>query len=141
VTEETSLGLRLAAESYEWFRGAAARAWWAHRISDITILGVSALIPITAVLDPDKVVVPAVLGGVIVIASGLRTIFRWQENFVRFATAREAIKQEQRKFLVGAEPYDDAATRDAALVEAVSRVENDEMNAWKKIAGDRKASS
>ena len=75
------------------------------------------------------------------IASGLRTTFRWQENFVRFATAREAIKQEQRKFLVGAEPYQDASTRDAALVEAVSRVESDEMTAWKKLAGDRKAES
>lgn len=141
MTEETSLGLRLAAESYDWFRGAAVRAWWAHRISDITILGVSALIPISAVVNPDRVLVPALLGGVIVIASGLRTIFRWQENFVRFATAREAIKQERRKFLVGAEPYGDASARDAALVEAVSRIENDEMNAWKKIAGDRRAAS
>jgi hypothetical protein len=143
VTADTDnqLGLRLAADSYEWFRRAANRDRWAYRIIDITILAVSAVIPLAAVFASHREVVPAVLGAIVVVASGLRTIFRWQENYLRFVTAREAIKQEQRKYLVGAEPYADPATREAELVEAVSRIENDEMNAWKKLAGDRKAAA
>ncbi len=135
---DMTLGIRMAADSYDWFRRAATRARWAYRVLDIFIVSVSAFIPVSAVIAPKQVVIPAVIGALIVVASGLRTTFRWPENHLRFASAREQIKQEQRKFMVGADPYGDPATRDVALVEAVSRIENDEMTAWQKLAGDRK---
>jgi hypothetical protein len=98
---------------------------------------VSALIPLSAVLLPTNVAMPAVLGSVVVVVTGVRAIFHWQENYLRFSGAREAVEVERRMYFTGASPYDDAATRDQVLVANVSRIEHDEMGRWTRLAEKR----
>ncbi len=59
---------------------------------------------------------------VLVVGSGLRSVFHWQDNYFRFSAAREAA---------------DAATREEALLRAVTRIEQGEMTTWAKLAAEK----
>ncbi|MFB9905636.1 DUF4231 domain-containing protein [Allokutzneria oryzae] len=131
---ETGYAMELANGSYEWYRSRAVLTRRAHRVSEVVLLVVSAAIPISAVLWSTNAVVPAILGAVIVVVSGMRTAFHWHENYIRFSRAREAVEFERRLYRTRAAPYGDAATRDQVLVTAVSRIEHEEMAGWVTIA-------
>jgi methylphosphotriester-DNA--protein-cysteine methyltransferase len=71
------------------------------------------------------------------VLTGLRSIFHWKDNYLRFSGAREAVEAERRLYLTRAKPYDNDATRDQVLAAAVSRVEQEEMQGWIKVAAER----
>ena len=96
------------------------------------VLVVSAAIPASAVLVPNDSTVAALLGAVVVILAGLRAVFHWQDNYLRFSGAREAVEAERRLYHTSAVPYEDAATRDQILAAAVSKIEQEEMAGWVK---------
>src|SRR5262249_50947931 len=81
--------------------------------------------------------VPAILGAVVVVISGLRAVFHWQDNYLRFSGAREAVEAERRLYFTSAKPYEDPRTRDQLLAAAVSRIEQEEMRGWVKVAAER----
>ena len=80
---------------------------------------------------------PAILGAVVVILSGLRSVFHWQDNYLRFSGAREAVEAERRLYETGAVPYADETSKDQILAAAVSRIEREEMAGWVKVAAAR----
>jgi len=129
--------MSLADDSYDWYKKHSIRARRAYKISETALLVVSASIPTSAVFVSQDVRVPAVLGAVVVILSGLRSVFHWQDNYLRFSAAREAVEAERRLYHTGAAPYDDPATIDQVLAEAVSRIEQGEMRGWVKVAAAR----
>jgi hypothetical protein len=133
----TNYATALADGSYNWYQKAAIRARMGYRISETTVLGVAAAIPVAAAISPENATVPAVLGAIVVIVSGLRAIFHWHDNYLRFSGAREAVEAERRRYRTGSPPYEDPATRDMALAAAVTRIEQDEMAGWVKIAAER----
>jgi len=127
----------LAVESHKWYREHAVRSRTAYKVSETVLLILSAAIPTSAALTRDSAAVPAILGALIVVLAGLRSIFHWQENYLRFSQAREAVEAERRLYNTDAKPYDDQATRDQILAAAVSRIEQEEMSGWLKIAVGR----
>jgi len=131
---DSEYAVKVADEAYHWYKSAAIRARRLYRATEISTIVVSALVPMSAVTLQDNVVVPAILGSIVVIITGLRSIFHWHENYLRFSHAREAVEAERRKYRVGAPPYADHGTRDATLVEEVTRIEQDEMGRWLQLA-------
>lgn len=101
----------------------------------------SAAIPVAASISPHNAIVPAVLGSITVILAGMRMIFHWHENYLRFSRAREAIEHERRLYHVEASPYADPATREKLLTQTVSKIEQEEMGAWVRIASERPGQS
>lgn len=136
-TAETNYAMNIANGSYEWYKAHAIRSRRAYRISETSVLIISAAIPATAAAVPHNALVPAILGAVVVVISGLRAVFHWQDNYLRFSGAREAVEAERRLYWTGAEPYGNAATRDQVLAAAVSRIEQEEMGGWIKVAAER----
>lgn len=130
--------LGLADDSYNWYKAAAIRSRRSHRISAILNQALAAIIPVSAAIAPQNALVPALLGATIVIVSGLRATFNWQENYVRFSGAREAVERERRLYHTGAFPYDDLATRDQILADQVTNIERDEMSSWFKIVSEHR---
>jgi hypothetical protein len=114
--------VKLADESYDWYRTAAIRSRRAYKISEALIIVVSAAVPASAVVSPDNATAPAIFGAVVVVLTGLRSVFHWQDNYMRFSSAREAVNAERRLYNIGTEPYDNASTRDQVLVRTVSRI-------------------
>ncbi|MEU8749114.1 DUF4231 domain-containing protein [Streptomyces chartreusis] len=129
--------MSLANRSYDWYQGAAVRARRNFRLSETLLLLISAAIPVSAVLWSKNAEIPAVLGGIVVVITGLRSVFHWQDDYLRFTEAREAVEAERRLYNTGAEPYADPATRDQALAAAVTRIEQREMGTWVQLAGPR----
>lgn len=132
--------LALADGSYEWYRRAAIKARRFYRLTETLQLIVATTIPISTVLLPGYVGIPAVLGGVIVVLTGLRSIFHWQDDYLRFSEAREAVEAERRLYITRAKPYD-GQSRDQILAAAVTRIEQQEMGRWKEIASRQKTES
>jgi len=132
--DAAAYALGIADGSYSWYRTAAIKSRRAYRLSEILFIGISASIPVSAVIRPSSALVPAILGGISVIIAGLRAVFHWQDNYLRFSRAREAVEAERRMYHTSASPYDDPATRDQILAQTVSRIEQAEMNGWVRLA-------
>jgi hypothetical protein len=134
VSSNPAYAMSIADGSYDWYRAHAIRSRRAYRISETAVLIVSAAIPATAAVAPHSAIIPAILGAVAVILLGLRAVFHWQDNYLRFSGAREAVEAERRLYYTAAKPYNDVVTRDQILTASVSRIEQQEMSGWVKVA-------
>ena len=137
MSANPTYAMGIANDSYEWYRSHAIRSRKAYRISETAVLVVSAAIPAAAAVAPHDAVVPAILGATAVILSGLRAVFHWQDNYLRFSGAREAVEAERRLYYTYSMPYDDPTTRDRILAVSISRIEQAEMGGWIKVAAER----
>jgi hypothetical protein len=126
--------------SYAWYVTASTRSRRAYRHSETATVVISAAIPLAAVLCPRAVWLPALLGSCLVVLAGIRAMFNWQENYLRFSQAREAVEAVRRDFHTWSPPYDQAETRERRLIEAVTRIERDEMRQWTSLARSRRPS-
>ena len=133
----SAYALGVADTAYGWFAVATRRARYLHRCAELLTLLLSAAVPLTVAVAPHRTVLTAVLGSLVVVVTGLRSIFHWQENYVRFSGTRGALEAERRLYHVGAAPYDDPATRDEELVRAVTRIEQEESGRWARMAAQR----
>jgi len=137
VTEPKSgseYAVSVADASYQWYRAASIRARRLYRGSELAVIVISALIPLSAVVIVNNVAILALLGSIVVVITGLRSVFHWHENYLRFSRAREAVEAERRKYRIGVEPYSTVAERDMNLVQAVTRIEQEEMGNWLQLA-------
>ncbi|GLY30337.1 DUF4231 domain-containing protein [Kineosporia sp. NBRC 101731] len=132
-----SYAAALADESYERYRRHADRSRNRYRLTEILFVVLSAAIPVAAVIVPGVPVVPAVLGACLVLLTGLRNLFQWHENYVRFSRAREAVNAERRLYAIGSAPYDYDSSRDRLLVETINRIEQEEMGQWVRVITQR----
>jgi hypothetical protein len=132
--KDGSSAMYVADGSYNWYKRAAIRSRRCFRASEVVTIAASASIPICAVVFSEATVIAAILGGVVIISTGLRTLFHWQENYLRYSRAREAVEAERRRYKFGSKPYDSPNERDGRLVEAVTRIEQEEMGQWLQIA-------
>lgn len=133
-----SYALKIADNSFAWYRVAAIRARRLYRASEFGIILVSALVPLSVAIQPENGILPAALGSVVVVIAGLRSVFHWHENYLRFSHARETVEAERRRFNTRTGPYANEADRAAQLTEAITRIEQEEMGRWLKIAGPPK---
>jgi hypothetical protein len=127
----------VANSSYDWYKVHAIGARRLYKISESSLLLLASAIPVTAAITPGDAVAPAILGGMVVVLTGLRTVFHWQDNYLRFSGAREAVEGQRRLYMTRSDPYDDPCTRNQILVANVSRIEQAEMGGWIKVASER----
>ncbi|MFF8537489.1 DUF4231 domain-containing protein [Streptomyces sp. NPDC015532] len=141
ANEPSGYAMSLADGSYGWYRMAAIKARRFHRGTETLNLLISSAVPVSAVVEPGDAKIPAVLGGLVVVLTGLRAMFHWHDDYIRFSQAREAVETERRLYRTGAEPYDDPDRRDRILASAVTRIEQQEMGTWVQLAGTRREST
>ncbi|GHB15761.1 MULTISPECIES: DUF4231 domain-containing protein [Streptomyces] len=136
-SDETSYAMTLANDSYEWYKSRAIRSRRIFKASETAILLISSSIPLSVVFFSKNTTLPAIFGVAVVVLSGLRSIFHWQDNYLRFSAAREAVEAERRRYHTEVEPYDDPTTKDKMLAAEVTRIEQGEMNSWIEVATER----
>ena len=78
---------------------------------------------------PHVEMVVGMMGLVIAIAAGLLGLHQYQERWMEYRSAAEALKREKFLFLTGAEPYN-GPDGFAILVQRVEARLADEQNAW-----------
>jgi hypothetical protein len=135
--DNDTYAIKIADESYGWYKSHAIRSRRLHKGTESFLIATSAAIPVAALVAPGNSIVPGVLGAIVGIVSGLRAVFHWQENYLRYSAAREAVERERRLYYTRAKPYNDPVTRAQNLVASVSGIEQDEMKSWMQIAGQR----
>ncbi len=135
--EDPGYAMELANESYRWYQIHANQSRLFYKISESVLLVVAAAIPTSAVMTRHNATVPAILGAVVVVLTGLRSVFHWHDNYLRFSGAREAVEAERRLYHTGADPYGDATTKDQVMVAEVTRIEQEETVGWVKVASAR----
>ena len=125
---------KVAQGSFDWYRSHAIRSRQLYKGSEVAVILASAAIPVFVAVSPATTWIPALLGGAVAATTGLRPVFHWQDNYLRFSEAREAVERERRLYRLEADPYADPLTRDQLLVKAVSAIEQSEMGGWLKVA-------
>ncbi|MGX7829868.1 DUF4231 domain-containing protein [Actinokineospora sp. 24-640] len=119
---------------WRWYRTAATRSCrWAHR-SEVVHIVLAALAPLVTVVV-DQPVAGAALGTAAVIVAGVRSSYRWQENWISRSRARYAIERHVTLYKQRIRPYD-TDNPAAVLVHAVEDVAESEGQAWES---DRRA--
>jgi hypothetical protein len=107
-----------------------SKATWNKRwfyFLEITTLGAGATIPVVILWAADNAfwarLLPALLGGLVVITTGLSKLFKFQENWLQYRTLVEDLDREEVLYKSGIGNYSglDATAREALFPE---RVEN-----------------
>ncbi|MFT4295034.1 MAG: DUF4231 domain-containing protein [Micropruina sp.] len=122
-----------------WYAKAARRARISHYLLEVLLLLVGASVSVAALALPGNGVPAAALGSVVVVLTGLRQLFHWNENYLRFIAAGQALEQERRKYDIGQSPYDDPALRDQRLVEVMNGIQSQETEVWMQLQRTRDA--
>lgn len=120
-----------AERSEAWYATQAYRNKIGYWTSETLLLVLGAAVPVSTAVT-DSRVVPAVLGGGVVVVTGLRRIYNWQENWARFTGVRALLQTEHARFVHRREPYDaaDEAENEAALALRVRDIEEAETQGW-----------
>jgi hypothetical protein len=115
-------------KSFDYYKKQAWQAKTGYRVSETAILIVAAAIPASAAFTGDRRI-PAVLGAVTVVLTGVRQVFRWRENWQRFTTTCALLQNEYDFYVVGDDKYADE-NRDQRLVRRVREIEMAETTGW-----------
>src|SRR4051794_8330289 len=113
--------LELLDTQYRWYRSRAIRAGQLYKALEVSLLAFAALVPVSAVVTEPWVT--ALIGAVVVVLTGLRSIFSWQEDWLRFTEAWQQLAFARTLYVNGMQPYDDPATRESLLVARVQDVQ------------------
>ncbi|MGN2639336.1 DUF4231 domain-containing protein [Nocardia takedensis] len=105
---------------WESYRRTSRRHRRAYALTELATVAGAAAIPVVAVTDLPTLVV-ALLGAVVLVATGVRTAFGLHEGWVADGRVQSAIEREVALYLVKAPPYaEDGAA--VALVRAVEAI-------------------
>lgn len=124
-----------AQASLGWYK---KHAWWAkawYRASEVTLVVLGAMVPVSTVITSDPIA-PALLGAGVVVVTGLRQVFTWHEDWVRFSAAVVALSAEQVRFANRVPPYDQPDAL-AQLAMKVSELESAETRSWTSMQSKR----
>ena len=124
--------------SYDWYRRHAKQSRLVYQLGELALLTTGALIPVSTTLTDDQTV-PALLGALVVVLTGIRRIFSSHENWQRFIDASLALATERALYVHGFTPYADAGTRDERLLRRVREVETQETAGWRTLRQQRAA--
>jgi hypothetical protein len=131
--DQSGYAMRVADESYEWYKSRAIRSRRRYRATEIAVLIMSGAIPVAVAIRPGTTALTAVLGASVAVISGLDSVFHWQDNYMRYSQAREAVEAERRRYRIAEGRYKRPETRDKRLVLEITKIEQDEMGRWLRL--------
>lgn len=114
--------------SMDYYTRQAQQAKVFYFASESLLLVAGASIPVTAAFTSSRGV-PAVLGGVVVVLTGLRVVFQWRENWLRFSAACGQLETARQLYAQRTDRYA-AEDRDVELVREVRAIETAETQGW-----------
>lgn len=117
-------------------RSRACQTW--HRALSVLQIACGAAIPflvgLSAPGDTALKVAAGLLGMAVAIVTGALSLYRFQENWIRYRATGEALKQEKFLYLAAAAPYDAAPAPFALLVQRVEALLGSESSRWAQAA-------
>jgi hypothetical protein len=138
MTVDTPPGdpLEMLDAQYVWYRSRAARAGKLYKALEVALLVFAALVPVSAVVTESWVT--ALLGAIVVVLTGLRSIFSWHDDWLRFTEAWQQLAFARMLYVNEMPPYADPATRTASLVSRVQEIQAAETRGWLALRAESK---
>lgn len=119
-------------DQIEWYGAKSARNQTRFKQLRLAEIAFASLIPLITILPlgevPGKIVVAA-LGAAVAVIAGVISLFKFQENWVQYRAAAEALRREKFMFLTGSGPYE-GENRLQVLVGRVEAVLGAEHEKW-----------
>jgi hypothetical protein len=93
------------------------------------LLAASAAVPVAGIMTPNNARPAAIIGAAVVVLTGFRSVFHFNDNWTRFAATCAVVKAELRLYEASVEPYDIPATRDEILLRRINSADT-EIGRW-----------
>jgi hypothetical protein len=116
-------------ERIAWYERHVRRQRIGFYLSEILIVLISASIPASAAAGASAAVT-GVLGALVVVAAGMRQLFRWGENWIRAGGSLRALQAEVVRWSHGVGPYRDRTDATARLAEETEAIVLAETGDW-----------
>lgn len=122
-------------EQIEWHSKMARQNRLRFRLYQIVILITSAIIPIINVANIEDIqtrIISSILGGIIVVITGLTQLEKYQENWILYRTSAELLKKEKYFFENNAGEYSNLneSEKNRLLVERVEAIVSAETSKY-----------
>ena len=125
VDQRTKRAIQECKEYIRWYEANKNPTRRYYLASQIVILILGALTPALILADQGGKILQASLTALVAIAGGLNNIYRWQENWVRYAASSEFLSMELVRFETRTTEHYEAALDDqAALSNFVQRFQS-----------------
>ncbi|WP_441248441.1 DUF4231 domain-containing protein [Kitasatospora sp. McL0602] len=121
-----------------WYDEKARRQYYYHLASEVLILLCGAAVPVSAAAGASTTVAGA-LGAAVVVGTGLRQLFRWNDNWIRLRRYLVSLQGEVASWSTGAAPYEDPAEAARILVARTEELVRSESGDWVGMLQDRAA--
>lgn len=116
-------------ERVSWYEKQVRRQRIGFYASEILIVLLSAAIPASAAVGASTAVL-GVLGALVVVAAGMRQLFRWGENWIRASGSLSTLHGEVVRWSHSAAPYQDPADAGAVLAARIEAIVLAETSDW-----------
>ena len=121
-------------QQQKWYERKASENKTKHHILQIIIISSGALIPIINSIpysDIEVRIVSSILGGIVIIITGMIQLKKYQENWIQYRTTEEILKKEKFLYLNNAGEYSnlDDNEKHRVLVERIeATISNQNVN-------------
>jgi hypothetical protein len=120
---------QLAVRRFGWYARQARRSRLAYWSLSLVQLGAAVVIASSAAFDSPRWTI-AILGALIALAEGVRSLFRVQEGYLACRVAAEQLRNEAWLFAQRAGDYADKTDPQALLAERVVEISARENASW-----------
>jgi Protein of unknown function (DUF4231) len=129
ATDAEQVTLTRLEDQIAWYDRQSASAQTKYKALKIVNVVAAALVPVTALLQAPALV-PAGLGGLIVVLEAVQHMNQYQATWIAYRSNCEALKHEKYLFLARAGPYAAAANPGALLAERIESLVSQEHAKW-----------
>jgi hypothetical protein len=134
MTHEEYFAQRLLPQ-IKWYSNKAAMNKRWHQYLRISVIVLSALIPLFAGIDftaPHKSILLGSLGALVVMTEGISEFLKFREKWSQYRATAELLKQEKMLFLTSSGNYAETSNAFRLLVARVEALINAENTEWMK---------
>ena len=127
-------------DQINWYsRNSQWHQTWFKRLRVVEILFATSIPFLVSYITPETGILKLIVGGmsvVVALASGLVTLYKFQENWIEYRTTAETLKHEKYLYLTQSAPYDgDEPFR--LLVERVEVTISKENTNWARLTREK----
>jgi hypothetical protein len=125
----SSVAVTGIANSLHWYDERARSNRLSYQSLRLANIALAAAVPVLTTSSAPKLAT-AIVGGTIVIIEGIQQVFRFQDRYIAYRSAWNALDREKRLYDSRAGRYADNSTPERTLAERVDAVLAEETTRW-----------
>ena len=116
---------------FAWYDSAASASRWCYQLMKIAALATGAAVTVLAAIRAPAALT-ASLAAAVVLLEGAQQVFQFHANWISYRATAETLREHRFLYAARVAPYDDVATRQAALAAFLRDLTTTENGTWSK---------